>query len=481
MTPAQSAQTAQTAQNAAAISAENNNGTHSLAAAARTQRGINTDIANILRAHGATDEAAIEHTLQSLAKRMPSPRAFVGELLDHGAATYQFKPEEKMSYFIKLKTEQGEKTVWGVDLPRAIEESETAHGGQLTGKNVLLAFQGEENVEVTVVDRNAQGMAIGDHEEVVKRNTWFVKPLASAYRQSLQEVLEPKVPQQPAQSVPVNGPAAPQDAPAPKDAPTASPVARSAATVDAAQDLGTGVRGATASPMVMTTLGSARERVLRALSAMGVDAPDAQVTANSMGDLLDSHRFHVGELLAHGKAPYRFEQGQAPNYFVRIQSEQGPLLVWGQDLERAIAEGGAALGQPAVIAYRGLESFEAADGTQQRRNAWLAAPLKELHEDAQFGVVQSGHGPAPGAPQSEPLVMPVIADARKQQYLEVLARAMDIASLPPEISQAFVNEVAVSLQNGTGPAKGLRLVQTVPAMADAQQQPRVSPAPQMKP
>jgi phage/plasmid primase-like uncharacterized protein len=501
LSPAAQAQSAQTAPNAApnatSTAGETNNGTHSLAAAARTQRGIDTDIANILRAHGATDDAAIEHTLKRLAKRMPSPRAFVGELLEHGAAPFKFDPKEKPSYFVKLKTEHGEKTIWGVDLPRAIEESETAHGGQVTGKNVLLAFQGEEDVEVTVVDRNAQGVAIGDHEEVVKRNTWYVKPLASAYRESLQEVLEQKARDQAVQSVPEKGPVAevvssgkpevkglaqqasgvqaPQGAPAPEDTPTASPLA---------QELwGAGARGKTVDGRVMAALGSAKDRVLRALSEMGVDAPSAQVTVNSMGDLLDSQRFHVGELLAHGKAPYLFQQGQEQNYFVRIQSEKGPLLMWGQELERAIAEGGAVVGQPAVIAYRGLESFEAADGTQQRRLAWLAAPLKELHEDAQVGVVQSGQGPAHGDPQAAPLVLPVMADVRKQQSVEVLARAMGIANYPPEIVQAVLSDIALSLQNGTGPAKGLRLVQTVPATADAQPQPqpRVSAAPQVKP
>lgn len=37
-------------------------------------------------------------------------------MLAHGAAPYQNDPAEKMSYFVKLRTETGERTIWGKDL-----------------------------------------------------------------------------------------------------------------------------------------------------------------------------------------------------------------------------------------------------------------------------------------------------------------------------------------------------------------------------
>jgi putative DNA primase/helicase len=54
------------------------------------------------------------------------PRAMLaGELMDHGRATYQHDPHEPMSYFVKLLTARGERTIWGVDLERAFKESVT--------------------------------------------------------------------------------------------------------------------------------------------------------------------------------------------------------------------------------------------------------------------------------------------------------------------------------------------------------------------
>jgi hypothetical protein len=45
-----------------------------------------------------------------------------------------------------------------------------------------------------------------------------------------------------------------------------------------------------------------------------------------------------GRLLAHGKAPYRFEPGADESYFVRLQTTEGRQVLWGKDLERAIQE-----------------------------------------------------------------------------------------------------------------------------------------------
>ena len=45
----------------------------------------------------------------------------------------------------------------------------------------------------------------------------------------------------------------------------------------------------------------------------------------------------VGRLQAHGRAPYLFRAGEAPSYFVRLLTDHGERMLWGKDLERAIA------------------------------------------------------------------------------------------------------------------------------------------------
>ena len=39
-----------------------------------------------------------------------------GRLVDHGRETYRHDPREPMSYFVKLETPRGDRTIWGVDL-----------------------------------------------------------------------------------------------------------------------------------------------------------------------------------------------------------------------------------------------------------------------------------------------------------------------------------------------------------------------------
>jgi hypothetical protein len=49
----------------------------------------------------------------------------IGRMTDHGRANYQFRSDEDPSYYVKLLTTRGRKTLWGKDLERAINEGET--------------------------------------------------------------------------------------------------------------------------------------------------------------------------------------------------------------------------------------------------------------------------------------------------------------------------------------------------------------------
>ena len=55
-----------------------------------------------------------------------------GQLLDHGAAPYEFKEEDKQSYFIKIKQpNQKVRTVWGAGLSSALEKSQAQRGDDI--------------------------------------------------------------------------------------------------------------------------------------------------------------------------------------------------------------------------------------------------------------------------------------------------------------------------------------------------------------
>lgn len=57
-----------------------------------------------------------------------------GRLVRHGAANYAFRSDGSPSYYIEIATAQGSRILWGVDLKRALTESQThPQVGELIG------------------------------------------------------------------------------------------------------------------------------------------------------------------------------------------------------------------------------------------------------------------------------------------------------------------------------------------------------------
>ena len=94
-----------------------------------------------------------------------------GTLLEHGAAKYNFKADEGSSYFVKYRVQGGEeKTVWGVDLKRAVEESQAKPGDRIRVENI-----GKQAVTIEVPKRDEQGKVVGTETKETHRNAWEVK------------------------------------------------------------------------------------------------------------------------------------------------------------------------------------------------------------------------------------------------------------------------------------------------------------------
>ena len=77
-----------------------------------------------------------------------------------------------MSYFARLRTAQGERTVWGVDLERALAESQTRPA---IGDEVVLERRGSQPVAVKAQLRDADGQLVGDRIIVSRRNEWVAE------------------------------------------------------------------------------------------------------------------------------------------------------------------------------------------------------------------------------------------------------------------------------------------------------------------
>ncbi|MCW3528649.1 hypothetical protein K6Y52_38405, partial [Burkholderia cenocepacia] len=93
-------------------------------------------------------------------------------LVDHGAAPYENKPENRQSYFATLENDKGERhTIWGVDLERAIAAS-----GARRGDRIGLEHGGSETVRLP-------------DGTTAERNTWHVRGAAELAAGKLAQAL----------------------------------------------------------------------------------------------------------------------------------------------------------------------------------------------------------------------------------------------------------------------------------------------------
>ena len=71
---------------------------------------------------------------------------------------------------------------------------------------------------------------------------------------------------------------------------------------------------------------------------------------NAAGDESDAPRRYAGQLLEHGSAPYLHNPARSDSYYVVFRDQAGvDQAVWGVDLERAVRESGAGIGQQVVL------------------------------------------------------------------------------------------------------------------------------------
>src|SRR5207244_897590 len=93
-------------------------------------------------------------------------------LIDHGPARYRGDARAPMSYFVKLETSRGDRTVWGVDLERAFKESLTQ---PQIGDEVGLRSVRQDAVKVKAPTRDADGNVVGQQELKTYRNRWILE------------------------------------------------------------------------------------------------------------------------------------------------------------------------------------------------------------------------------------------------------------------------------------------------------------------
>lgn len=96
----------------------------------------------------------------------------VGRFKEHGAANYQLRHNQEPSYYLKVLTNRGLRTLWGIDLKRALEAAVTQPKiGDIIGAQRIA----REAVTVTDRRRDAEGRVVSQTEHHAHRNRWRVE------------------------------------------------------------------------------------------------------------------------------------------------------------------------------------------------------------------------------------------------------------------------------------------------------------------
>jgi putative DNA primase/helicase len=146
------------------------------------QRVVLDTVKAVWRKQGSSEEE-VEIAAAATVERFQNQRVYVGKVTERGEAPFENDPKNQMSFYLKLNTSKGDKVIWGVDLPRALDES-----GIQTGDEVVVANQGRTPSKVPVKERDSSGNVVGTSTITTNRNTWRVEKLESLREDALEKV-----------------------------------------------------------------------------------------------------------------------------------------------------------------------------------------------------------------------------------------------------------------------------------------------------
>jgi hypothetical protein len=99
-------------------------------------------------------------------------RVHAGRLLDHGTANYRHDARADLSYFVKIDTPDGERTLWGKDLERALGQSLSR---AKPGDEVVVRQLGAKPVTVIRAVRDEEGRIVERTQVQTHLNRWSVE------------------------------------------------------------------------------------------------------------------------------------------------------------------------------------------------------------------------------------------------------------------------------------------------------------------
>jgi len=122
----------------------------------------------------ATQVPAAEEAVRADARQsVQAPdRVHAGRLIDHGTANYRHDARADLSYFVKIDTPDGERTLWGKDLERALGQSLSR---AKPGDEVVARQLGAKPVTVIRPVRDEEGRIVERTQVQTHLNRWSVE------------------------------------------------------------------------------------------------------------------------------------------------------------------------------------------------------------------------------------------------------------------------------------------------------------------
>lgn len=118
--------------------------------------------------------AATSRSIPAEPLRPQVDRMTVGKLMDHGRAPHEFHPRGHPSYFVKILTDDGERTIWGRGLERALAKSRTQ---PQVGEMIGVRENNLAPVSFVIRTRNSEGLVVATRQTDTPRPHWVVERL----------------------------------------------------------------------------------------------------------------------------------------------------------------------------------------------------------------------------------------------------------------------------------------------------------------
>ncbi|AIO35844.1 putative dNA primase, DNA transfer TraO-like protein [Burkholderia cenocepacia] len=135
------------------------------------------------------------------------------------------------------------------------------------------------------------------------------------------------------------------------------------------------------------------------------EPPTSEANRNTAHDEADAPRRYAGELREHGGAPYQHNPARSDSYYVVFRDDAGiDQVVWGVDLERAVREANAEIGQQVTLENLGKRFVTVQAPILDDEGKVIGEEEKDVYRNTwQVEVAQRDHTAFVPPPQSDGL------------------------------------------------------------------------------